>query len=210
MSEKTVTIITTGGTIAMSVDPKSGGAIPLLSGEELVKSMPALSGVARVEIDNYLNKPGAHLSLDEVFDLAGRIRSLFDQGRASGVVVTHGTDTLEETAYMLDLLVPHEEPIVVTGAMRNASMPSADGAANIYNSILTAASGDARDRGTLVVFNNEIHPARDVTKTSATQLNTFHSPFKVPESNGLTNLKNSPVSFTYSIISLTESCAGSK
>jgi len=180
MTEKRITLISTGGTIAMGVDPKAGGAVPLLSGEDLLKNVPSLRDVARVDMVNFCSKPGAHLLLSEILELSQVIQNLFEQNQADGVVITHGTDTLEETAYALDLLLQSDNPVVVTGAMKNASQPGYDGPANLLNSILTAATDASRSKGVMVVFNNEIHLARDVTKVSATQLNAFRSPLFGP------------------------------
>ena len=180
MAEQRITVVFTGGTIAMGVDPGTGGAVPLLNGEDLMTSMPDLKGIANINILNFCNKPGPHILLNDVFDLSTTIKDLFAQNRSDGVVITHGTDTLEETAYALDLLTLCDNPIVLTGSMRNSSMISADGPANLFNSILTAADNASRCRGVMVVFNNEIHTARDVTKASATQLNAFRSPLFGP------------------------------
>jgi len=180
MSKKRITVVSTGGTIAMGVDPKTGGAVPLLSGEDLVKNMPSLGDLATIDILTFCNKPGAHLLLNDILELSNLIQGLFEQHKADGVVITHGTDTLEETAYALDLLLQHDNPVVVTGAMRNTSQLSPDGPANLFNSVLATVSDDSRAKGVLVVFNNEIHTARDVTKASATQLNAFRSPLFGP------------------------------
>ena len=180
MAEKKITVIFTGGTIAMGIDPGTGGAVPLLSGEDLMASMPALKSVAHINILNFCNKPGPHILLNDVFDLSTTIKDLFAQNRSDAVVITHGTDTLEETAYALDLLNTCDNPVIVTGSMRNSSMISADGPANLFNAILTAADITSRSKGVMVVFNNEIHTARDVTKASATQLNAFRSPLFGP------------------------------
>jgi len=180
MAEQRITVVFTGGTIAMGVDPRTGGAVPLLNGEDLMTSMPDLKSVANINILNFCNKPGPHILLNDILDLSNTIKDLFAQNRSDGVVITHGTDTLEETAYALDLLTPCDNPIVLTGSMRNSSMISADGPANLFNSILTAADDASRCRGVMVVFNNEIHTARDVTKASATQLNAFRSPLFGP------------------------------
>ena len=180
MAGKRVIVIFTGGTIAMGTDPKTGGAVPLLSGEDLMNGIPDLKNIASVDILNFCNKPGPHILPEEILDLARVIAGLFDRDEANGVVVTHGTDTIEETAYELDLLLRHDRPVVVTGAMRTSSMISADGPANIFNGILTAADETAHGKGVMVVFNNEIHLARDVTKAIATQLNAFRSPLFGP------------------------------
>lgn len=180
MSEKIIKLISTGGTIAMGVDDSSGGAVQKLSAEGLVEGMPSLDGIACVETMDFCNKPGPHVLPSDVFELSKVISSLFSSKKADGVVITHGTDTIEETAYALDLLLDVDKPVVVTGAMRNTSLLSADGPSNMFNSILTAAADDSCGRGTMVVFNNEVHLARDVTKSSATQLNTFRSPLFGP------------------------------
>ena len=180
MTMKKITVVFTGGTIAMGVDPRTGGAVPLLKGEDLMNSMPDLKGIATVEILNFCNKPGPHIQLSEVMTLGRTIAGLFESGQADGVVITHGTDTIEETAFELDLLLNCPNPVVITGAMRNSSLISADGPANIFNAILTAADDAARNKGVLVAFNNEIHLAREVTKASATQLNAFRSPLFGP------------------------------
>ena len=180
MAEKRITIISTGGTIAMGIDAQTGGAVPLLSAEDLLENMPSLGGIARLDVVNFCNKPGPHLLLNDILELSKVTHALFEQNKATGVVITHGTDTLEETAYALDLLVPDDNPVIVTGAMRNASQLSPDGPANLFNSILTAATDDSQSRGTMVVFNSEVHLAREVTKASATQLNAFRSPLFGP------------------------------
>ncbi len=180
MKEKRITVIFTGGTIAMGVDPRTGGAIPLLSGEDLMASMPDLKNVAHIDILDFCNKPGPHILMNDVFELSKAIKELFAQNQSDGVVITHGTDTLEETAYALDLLTPCDNPVIVTGSMRNSSMISADGPANLFNAILAAADKTSRSKGVMVVFNNEIHTARDVTKASATQLHAFRSPLFGP------------------------------
>ncbi len=180
MARKRITIIATGGTIAMGVDAKSGGAVPFLSGQDFLENMPSLGDIARVDILDFANKPGAHLLLSDILQLSRLVKDLFEQNKAEGVVVTHGTDTLEETAYALDLLIQSDNPVIVTGAMRNVSQPGYDGQANLSCALLTAVADDSQSKGTLVVFNNEIHLARDVTKASATQLNAFRSPLFGP------------------------------
>ncbi|MDD5083145.1 MAG: asparaginase [Dehalococcoidales bacterium] len=180
MSSKRVTIIFTGGTIAMGVDPKTGGAVPLLSGEDILRSMPSLQDIARIDIINFSNKPGPHILLSDVLEISKIIRELFRRNQADGVVITQGTDTIEETSYALDLLLTDDNPVIVTGAMRNASLLSADGPANLFNSILTAADDQSLSKGVMVTFNNEIHPAREVTKASSTQVNAFRSPLFGP------------------------------
>ena len=145
-----------------------------------MNGIPDLKSIAAVDIINFCNKPGPHIRPDDVLELGNVIAGIFARDQADGVVVTHGTDTVEETAYELDLLLECDRPVDVTGAMRTSSMISADGPANLFNAILTAADEASRGKGVMVVFNNEIHLARDVTKASATQLNAFRSPLFGP------------------------------
>lgn len=139
------------------------GVVPTLTGEDLVSAVPGLSEVAEVSASSFRQLPGAHLGLEDLVELAGEIDRLIRRG-ATGVVVTQGTDTIEETAFFLDLLVASEAPVVVTGAMRNPALPGADGPANLLGSIQVAASSAARGLGSLVVMNDEIHAARFVRK----------------------------------------------
>lgn len=180
MKKKSIQVLTTGGTIAMGMDERSGGAVQKLSGEGLLQGIPSLRDEINISVMDVCSKPGPHMTPEDVFKMSGLIKQLFDDGKIDGVVVTHGTDTIEETAYMLDLLNDSDNPIVITGAMRNTSLLSPDGPANLNNAILTAASDDSCGKGTMVVFNDEVHLAREVTKSSSTQLNTFRSPLFGP------------------------------
>lgn len=170
-----IVVVGLGGTIAMTRDA-NGGATPRLSPEQLVAAVPGLAatGIA-VETESFRNRPGAALTFDDLLGLAGRCRELLDGG-AGGIVVTQGTDTIEETAYLLDLLHPGDAPIVVTGAMRNPGLAGADGPANLLAAVQTAAHPDARGLGCLVVFADEIHAAARVRKTHSTSPGTFASP----------------------------------
>ena len=169
-----VVVVTTGGTIAMQHDAAAGGAVPVLDGADFLRSLPA--GLPSVRVMEQCNLPSAHFTLDLLWGLRQRVAALTGEPGVAGVVVTHGTDTLEETAYLLDLTVPGETPVVVTGAMRTVSDAGYDGYANLAAAIRVAASQKARGLGTLVVLNDEIHAARFVTKTHTLALNTFQSP----------------------------------
>lgn len=162
-----------GGTIAMTGD---GGVVPALSVEQLVAAVPGLAETGiDVEVEDFRRVPGASLSFDDLDALSAAIEQRLAAG-ADGVVVTQGTDTIEETAYFLDLRHTRPEPIVVTGAMRNPTLAGADGPANLLAAVRTAASPQARDLGTLVVFADEIHAADRVRKTHSTSGGTFQSP----------------------------------
>ena len=169
-----VVVVTTGGTIAMRHDAAAGGAVPALAGADFLHSLPA--GLPPLRVVEHCNLPSAHFTLDVLWSLRQRVAALIADPGVAGIVVTHGTDTLEETAYLLDLTVPGETPVVVTGAMRTASDVGYEGYANLAAAIRVAASQEARGLGTLVVLNDEIHAARFVTKTHTLALDTFQSP----------------------------------
>lgn len=168
-----IIVLSLGGTIAMTGDGDSG-VVPTLTGDELVSAVPQLAEVAEVRAASFRQLPGAHLGLKDLTELAEEILRLLETG-SDGIVITQGTDTIEETAFALDLLVDAEAPIVVTGAMRNPSLPGADGPANLLASVQVAASPAARELGTLVVFNDEVHAARFVRKTHTQNPATFRS-----------------------------------
>ncbi len=178
MTLPAVTIISLGGTIS-STDTGSGGVAPSLSGEDLVEEVPEIAKVAEVSATSLRQVPGSELNLEDLIELAGEIQVHIDAG-TRGVVVTQGTDTIEGTAFVLDLLVHADAPIVVTGAMRHPSLPGAEGPANLLASVQVAVSDAARGVGTVVVLNDEIHAARFVQKTHTQNPATFRSPLTGP------------------------------
>ena len=162
-----VRLLATGGTISN----RRGGR---LTAEELVASVPGLPDVARVQAEQFANVGSSELTLDQWLALSRRVNALFrDEPDLAGIVVTSGTDTLEELAYFLHLTVRDRRPVVVTGAMRNPSQVGYEGPANLLASFRVAAAPAAAGRGVLVVLNDEINGARDVTKTDALRLHTF-------------------------------------
>ncbi len=164
-----VRLVATGGTISN----KDSGR---LTADELVKLMPNVGRYARPEQEQFSNLASSQLTLDQWIGLARRLNQIFteDPGVA-GVVVTSGTDTLEELAYFLDLTVRSAKPVVVVGSMRNPSTLGYEGAANLLEGFRVAADPAARGRGVMVVLNDEINAAREVTKTDALRLNTFQT-----------------------------------
>jgi L-asparaginase len=170
-----VVVFGLGGTIAMT-SSNGDGVSPTLSARQLVDAVPGLAETGiEIEVVDFRRRPGASLTFANITELAAATTRELDTG-ATGVVVTQGTDTIEETAYLLDLLHRRPEPLVVTGAMRNPTLAGADGPANLLAAIQTAASPAAREQGCLVVLADEIHAARWVTKTHSTSGATFRSP----------------------------------
>ena len=173
-----IEVLATGGTIAgaqassSEVGYKSG----TFSVDDLIKAVPQLKEVADLTGEQVANIGSQTMNHDVWLKLAKRVNELLQDGSADGVVITHGTDTLEETAYFLSLVVKSDKPVVLVGSMRPATAISADGPANLYNAVALAASEEARDRGPLIVMDDEIHYAREAQKTNTTELDTFQSP----------------------------------
>ena len=177
MNKPKVCIIFTGGTISMTVDDEIGAAIPTLSGEQILSMVSNIDKMADIEVINFAEIPGPHMTIDKLLELKILVQNKLNDTSVTGVIVTHGTDTLEETAYFLDLTINHTKPIIVVGAMRNSSELGYDGSSNLAAAVCTAISPKARDKGVLVVLNNEVNAAAEVTKTNTLALNTFQSPY---------------------------------
>jgi L-asparaginase len=168
-----VQVITTGGTIAMTHDESAGGAVPALRSEDLLRQLP--EGVRAVQTEEFCNLPSAHFEVETIWGLRQRVAALARDDEVQAFVVTHGTDTMEETAYLLDLTIDSDKPIVLTGAMRTASEVGYEGIANLSAALRVAACEAARGLGALVVMNQEIHAARHVSKTHTQSVETFQS-----------------------------------
>jgi L-asparaginase len=175
---KTIAILTTGGTIAMARQEAAGGAVPTLHAGDFLTHMG--NDLPPLLVEEVCNLPSAHLTLDDLEQIRAHAVNLIRERDVAGVVITHGTDTLEETAFYLDITTDLPEPIVLTGAMRTSSEIGYEGYANIAHAVRVAGSDAARERGVLVVLNNEIHAARWVTKTHTLALDTFKSPYYGP------------------------------
>jgi L-asparaginase len=170
-----VLVIGLGGTIAMTA-AETGGVAPNLSAQQLVDAVPGLAGAgADLGTLTFRAKPSASLTIADLVELTDVMRTAFASGVA-GVVITQGTDTIEETAYALDLLHRGPQPVVVTGAMRNPTLAGADGPANLLAAVIVAAGPAARGLGCVVVMADEVHAARRVRKTHTTSVTTFRSP----------------------------------
>ncbi|GAF65325.1 L-asparaginase [Bacillus sp. TS-2] len=171
---KKILIIHTGGTISMQEN--SQGAVIQNESNPLYSIMNTLSTIALVDNDDFLNLPSPHITPELMLQLAKRIQQKVAENHYEGIVITHGTDTLEETAYLLDLYFDWEIPIIVTGAMRSSNEIGSDGPHNLISAVRTAATTEAQNKGVLVVFNDEIHSAKNVTKTHSSNIATFQSP----------------------------------
>lgn len=172
-----VLVLATGGTIAGKADPRSaiGYDAGSTTGQQLVDAVPGVERLAQLHVEQIANIPSQDMNHKVWFRLVERINKAFAQHEADAVVITHGTDTMEETAFFLDTVLHHEQPVVMTGSMRPGSAISADGPANIYEAVKVAAHPQARGRGVLVVLNDTIHAAHWVSKADSTALQTFVS-----------------------------------
>src|SRR6476469_5044074 len=174
-----VVILCTGGTIAgtgATTTTTVGYAAAKIGCDTLVDSVPELKKVAKVRGEQVYQIASESITNDNWLTLSKRINQLLAQDDVDGIVITHGTDTIEETAYFLDLVVKSRKPVVVVGAMRPSTAISADGPINLYNATLVAASEEAIGKGVLVVLNDQINAARDVTKSNTSTADTFRTP----------------------------------
>ncbi len=175
-----VCLIATGGTIASLRDPETGAVRPAVGGDELAATVPGIqeAGLTRVEELSKVN--GWNIDPELILALAGRISYRLAEGDVDGVVVTHGTDTVEETAFACDLLTQSDKTVAFAVAMRSGDELSADGPRNLLNAVRVAGSPDARGLGAVVVMNDEVHAARWVRKVHSSHVNAFASPGRQP------------------------------
>ena len=174
-----VTILATGGTIAGSgatTTTTVGYTAATVGVERLIQAVPELAKVAQVKGEQVFQIASENMSNEHWLVLAKRVNTLLAQPDVDGIVITHGTDTLEETAYFLDMVVKSHKPVVLVGAMRPGTALSADGPINLYNAVLLAASKEAIGKGVLVALNDQIQGARNVTKTNTSTLDSFKTP----------------------------------
>src|ERR1700732_1510150 len=175
----TVVILATGATIAGSGATSTttvGYKVATLPVQALIDAVPELKKIATVRGEQVFQIASQNMTNDYWLKLAKRVNDLLQQPEVAGIVVTHGTDTLEETAYFLNLVSKTDKPVVIVGAMRPSTALSADGPINLYNAVLIARSKEAVGKGVLVCLNDQINAAREVTKTNTSTADTFKSP----------------------------------
>ncbi len=171
-----VAAVFTGGTIAVSAN-KNSNVVPVLTGREILERVPEIAKylpTTRVQVHDFATLPGPHMSPEMMLTLAGFVRVL--QEHTDGIVITHGTDSMEETSYFLDLVIGDHVPIVFTGSMHTSTDAAWDGGRNLVDALAVAGSESFRDSGVLVVMNGYIHAASEVTKTHSMRTDTFRSP----------------------------------
>lgn len=195
LMKRNIHILATGGTIAGAQDglTRAGYKTAAFSIDQLIKALPQLAQVAVITHEQIANIGSQDMNHDLWFLLAERCRELLN-GQVDGIVITHGTDTLEETAYFLSLVVKSEKPIVLVGSMQPATAIGSAGPANLFNAVALAAHRDARERGPLVVLSDVIHYARETQKTNTTQPDSFQSP-----NRGFAGVLNTGKVFFYSM-----------
>ena len=173
-------LLFTGGTISMRRDEQAGGNVPAHGGEALVKFTAGLDRISPYRVENWAMLPACHLGPDRLWALRERVREIAESGEVRGIVIAHGTDTLEETAYLLDRTLPHKVPVAITGAMRTSSDEAWDGPRNLLDAAAVAAAPESAGRGVMVVFHGKVLAGRAAVKTDTTDLDAFEAPYSVP------------------------------
>jgi L-asparaginase len=171
-----IVVIFTGGTISMRYDPAAKGAVPALAGRDILDLVPQLREIADLEVEDFGAHPGPHMTPERMWELRERVAALIARPDVDGVVITHGTDSLEETAYLLTRSLASAKPIVFTGAMRTSSDLGWDGPSNLGAAVRVAASDAAKGFGVLVVMSDRVYAGLDVTKAHTHMLDAFESP----------------------------------
>jgi L-asparaginase len=175
-----IVILATGGTIAGAAasgtqSAYTSGAVTI---DAMLKAVPGIEKLANIKGEQISNVGSQDMSFDILLKVAKRCNELLATPAVDGIVITHGTDTMEESAFFLNLTVKSDKPVVMVGSMRPSTAVSADGPLNLYNAVAVAADPMAKDRGVLVVMNDQIHAAHSLTKTSTTSVQTFLSPIR--------------------------------
>src|SRR4051812_11616743 len=175
-----ITILATGGTIAgaAATGTQAGYTSGAVTIDAMLAAVPGIKDLANIKGEQISNVGSQDMSFEIMLTLAKRINELLAKPDIAGIVVTHGTDTMEETAFFLNLVVKSDKPVVMVGSMRPSTAVSADGPLNLYNAVGVAIDPNAKGRGVLVVMNDWIHAAHSLTKTSTTAIQTFMSPLR--------------------------------
>jgi L-asparaginase len=176
-------LLFTGGTISMQRDPEAGGNVPAHDGDALVGYTPGLGELGEYRIENWAMLPACHLGPERLWDLRERVRKVAESSEVDGIVITHGTDTIEETAYLLDRTLTPPVPVVVTGAMRTSSDPDWDGPTNLLDAAGVAANPGSRGLGVLVAFHGKVFAGRSAVKMHTTDPDAFAAPHASPLAN---------------------------
>jgi len=174
-SKPVVVLLATGGTIAMKIGPVKHAPVPAISGEDLLATVPEVRKYANVEVKNVSNVPSDYMDPVRWTALTGEVNTSLARPEVAGVIISHGTDTLEETAYWLDLTVNSDKPVILIGAQRNASEPDFDGPRNLLNAVRIAVDPQSKGKGAMLAMNSQINAAREVTKTHTSSVETFKS-----------------------------------
>jgi L-asparaginase len=173
-------LLFTGGTISMRRDPVAGGNVPTHGGEALVDFTRGLDAVGPHRIENWAMLPACHLGPDRLWELRERVREIAQSGEVRGIVITHGTDTIEETAYLLDRTLDPGVPVAITGAMRTSSDKDWDGPRNLLDAASVAAAEESTGRAVMVIFNGTVFAGRTAVKVHASDPDAFAAPHAVP------------------------------
>src|SRR5215475_15525395 len=190
-----IKVLATGGTIAgaQATQADAGYKSGTFSVDDLIKAVPQLKNIAQMSGEQVANIGSQTMNHEVWLKLADRVNDVLKGSDTDGVVITHGTDTMEETGYFLSLVVKSDKPVVLVGSMRPATAISADGPINLYNAVALAGNSEARGRGPLVVLNDTIHYAREAQKMHTTRMDTFASP-----NRGIAGMMNTGKAFFYS------------
>jgi len=197
--KKNILLVHTGGTISMELDTKTGGVM-LSAANPLALEIDNIQQFAKITEVEAFNLPSPHITPTRMLELEELISRLTENNSFDGIVITHGTDTLEETAYFLELATNFTIPIVLTGAMRSSNEIGSDGVYNLMSAVRVAAADEANGKGVLVVLNDEIHTATNVTKTHSSSVSTFQSPQYGPigiVTKSAIHFHHAPLSRTY-------------
>ncbi len=176
-------VLFTGGTISMRHDASAGGNVPQLGGDALLALAPGIAGIAQCRVEDWARKPACHLGQADMWRLRERVHELTADPAVHGIVITHGTDTMEETAYLLDRTLDPRVPVVLTGAMRTSDAPDWDGARNLTDAVRVAASPAAVGRGVLIAFAGRVWQGTQAVKVDTVAVESFGAPHGAPVGN---------------------------